>query len=127
MTPTPRVPAARPAPTKGEQRFWDLAEPLLHVAGVSRSTMMGYPCLRINGAFFACSDRRTGNLVVKLPERRVGELIDAGRAEPFAPSGRPFREWVSIGHEHSRSWPKSLDEAIAFVSASAPTKGRASR
>jgi hypothetical protein len=32
-----------------EDRFWDLAEPLLLTrVGVTRSTMMGYPCLRIN-------------------------------------------------------------------------------
>lgn len=37
----------------GEARFWHLAEPLLGQPGVTRSTTMGLPCLRWNGAFFA--------------------------------------------------------------------------
>ena len=75
----------------GEQRFWLLAEPLLAHAGVERSTMMGLPCLRLHGAFFAGCDRRIGHLVVKLPQTRVDDLIDSGRAQPFAPAGRRFR------------------------------------
>ena len=57
--------------------------------------MMGLPCLRWNGAFFASCDRRTGDLLVKLAESRVDELVAAGRAEPFAPAGRRFREWAA--------------------------------
>src|SRR5262249_6472772 len=95
-----------------DDRFWRLAAPLLELAGVSRSTMMGYPCLRLDGDFFACRDRRTGHLVVKLNESRVTELVDTSRAEPFAPNGRPFREWASIPDRLSRSWPKLLDEAF---------------
>ena len=41
---------------------------------------MGYPCLRANGAFFACVERTTGHLIVKLPAPRVNELIAAGQA-----------------------------------------------
>jgi hypothetical protein len=95
-----------------DERFWRLANPLLRQAGVTRSTMMGYPCLRLDGDFFACCDRRTGHLVVKLDEARVTELIDADRAEPFAPNGRVFREWVSIPDRFSRTWPTLLDEAL---------------
>ena len=73
----------------GEARFWDLAELLLGQPGVTRSTMMGLPCLRWNDAFFASCDRRTGDLLVKLAETRVDDLVAAGRAEPFAPAGRP--------------------------------------
>ena len=64
----------------GEARFWDLAEPLLGRPSVTRSTMMGLPCLRWNGAFFASCDRRTGDLLVKLAEARVDELVAAERA-----------------------------------------------
>ena len=48
--------------------------------------MMGLPCLRVNGQFFASFDRRTGDLVVKLSEQRVNELIERGEAHPFAPA-----------------------------------------
>ena len=99
----------------GEARFWDLAEPLLGRADVTRSTMMGLPCLRWNGAFFASCDRRTGGMLVKLAETRVNELVSANRAKPFAPAGRRFREWAAIPERRSRSWKRLLDEALAYA------------
>lgn len=100
-----------------EADFWAIAEPLLTTATVTRSTMMGLPCLRANGRFFASFDRRTTALVVKLPEARVHELIQSGEAEPFAPSGRRFREWASIDAARSETWSARLDEALEFVAA----------
>lgn len=114
-------------PTPGEAKFWDLAEPLLGRADVTRSTMMGFPCLRIRGQFFASTDRTTGALLVKLPEARVEKLVDAGRAEPFAPAGRRFREWASIPYERSRAWKRLLDEAFTFVDSLPPTKTKKKR
>jgi hypothetical protein len=100
--------------TPGEARFWDLAEPLLARPGVERSTMMGLPCLRVHGAFFASCDRRSGDLLVKLPAARVDQLVGSGRAHAFAPAGRRFREWAAVPPERSRSWRQLLDEALAF-------------
>ena len=40
--------AAMTTPPPGEARFRDLAEALLQRPGVTRSTMMGLPCLRLN-------------------------------------------------------------------------------
>jgi hypothetical protein len=100
-----------------ETSFWAVAEPLLKAATVTRSTMMGLPCLRASGRFFASFDRRTNALVVKLPAARVDELIRSGGAEPFAPSGRRFREWASIDSGRSEAWPSLLDEALEFVAA----------
>lgn len=97
----------------GEARFWELAEPLLDQGGVTRSTMMGHPCLRLHGDFFACLDRRSGNLVVKLNETQVTDLIASGRAEEFTPSGRPFREWAAIPTSRTRTWARHLDHALA--------------
>ena len=101
--------------TPGEERFWELAEPLLIRPGVTRSTMMGFPCLRIDGAFFACCDRTTGALVVKLDASRVDELVSGDRGVSFAPAGKRFREWVAIPYEKRRSWRAHLDEAMTFV------------
>lgn len=101
--------------TKGEDKFWALTEPLLERPAVERSTMMGLPCVRADGAFFASCDRKTGDLLVKLPEARVDELVDAGKANSFAPAGRRFREWAAIPFDRSRTWPKLLDEAFEFV------------
>jgi hypothetical protein len=102
-------------PTPGEQRFWALADPLLRQAGVTRSTMMGFPCLRLDGDFFASCDHRNGHLVVKLNEQRVNALIDTGKAEAFAPNGRPFREWASIPPQNHRNWQPLLDEALQLA------------
>lgn len=74
----------------GDELFWDLAEDLYRNPAVSRSTMMGYPCLRYQGRFFASVERETSGLLVKLPRSRVQQLIDDGDGEPFAPAGREF-------------------------------------
>jgi hypothetical protein len=99
--------------TPGEARFWELAEPFLDQAGVTRSTMMGFPCLRLHGDFFATYDRRTGGLVVKLDEQSVTALLDKGGAEPFAPNGRRFREWAAIPYKQRRTWADHLDAALS--------------
>lgn len=103
--------------TPGENRFWELAQPLLDQAGVARSTMMGFPCLRLHGDFFATCDRRTGDLVVKLDEGQVNRLIDDGKAGPFAPNGRRFREWAAIPYTRSRTWGRHLDAALTAAAA----------
>ena len=99
-----------------EALFWDLAQQLLAEPGVTRSTMMGYPCLRANGAFFACVERATGNLIVKLPAHRVSELAATGQALPFAPNGRTFREWAAFPVADPAEWRALITEARAFAS-----------
>jgi hypothetical protein len=106
--------SACPSP---EERFWALAEELLAQPGITRSTMMGFPCLRLDGQFFASFDLRTGRLVVKLDAARVSALIRAGTAEPFAPNGRRFREWASVPIERGRSWGRLIDGALATAAA----------
>ncbi|OBK43120.1 hypothetical protein [Mycobacterium sp. 1081908.1] len=100
-----------------EANFWALAEPLLTAATVTRSTMMGLPCLRVGGRFFASFDRRAAALLVKLPAARVDELVKSGEAVPFAPAGRRFREWASVDVGRSQTWASLLDEAVEFVAA----------
>ena len=98
-----------------EHLFWALAQPLLEKKNITRSTMMGLPCLRVDAAFFASCDRKSGDLLVKLPAARVDELVAAGRATAFAPAGRRFREWAAIPAEHSRNWRRLMEEVLAFV------------
>ena len=106
-------------PDDPEARFRAMADALLGQPGVTRSTMMGLPCLRRSGAFFASYDRRTGHLVVKLPQPRVDELVESGRAEPFAPAGRRFRQWASLPPVADDTWDALLREAHAFAAAEA--------
>ncbi|MDX1521696.1 MAG: hypothetical protein R3264_08720 [Anaerolineae bacterium] len=95
--------------------FWKLAKPLLAEEAVTKGTMMGFPCLRVNGDFFASADHRSGDLVIKLPASYVEELIEVGIGQPFAPAGRRFREWVLIPDRDADRWRKLLAEARAFV------------
>jgi hypothetical protein len=99
----------------GEELFWQLAEPLLAEPAVTRSTMMGLPCLRLHGRFFASVDRGTQALLVKLPAGRVQALIAAGDGEPFAPAGRTFREWIALPRPDRRQWRTLLNEAMRFA------------
>jgi len=99
----------------GSQLYWRLTESLLADPSVSRGTMMGLPCMRAHGAFFASLDRDSHHLIVKLPAARVAELITSGTGLVFAPSHRPFREWVAIPGVHEAIWAALLDEARAFV------------
>ena len=95
----------------GEQLFWNLVEPMYINPLVQRSTMMGLPCVRFDGRFFASLDRRTTALLVKLSRERVDELIADGVGEPFAPAGRIFREWVAIPEPDRSRWQRLLTEA----------------
>lgn len=88
---------------------------LLEDATIERSTMMGYPCLRLRGRFFASFDAKADALVIKLPQQRVRELIDEGLAQPFAPAGRVFREWVALPTATQESWNALTDEARRFA------------
>src|SRR5579862_6685511 len=82
---------------------------------VTTGTMMGFPCLRVAGAFFASCDHRTGDLIVKLPPERVQQLIATGLGRPFAPAGRTFRAWVLIQERDPDRWAELIDEARAHV------------
>ncbi|MDX3191803.1 hypothetical protein PV458_25620 [Streptomyces sp. MN03-5084-2B] len=57
--------------------FHEMSAAALAHPDVAIGTMMGFPCLRRSGAFFASCDHRTGDLVVKL-SRRVRQLIADG-------------------------------------------------
>jgi hypothetical protein len=101
----------------------DLTDDLLYDPAVGRSTMMGYPCVRRAGRFFASFDRAAGALVVKLPSGRVGELIADGTGEEFAPNGRVFREWVRIPEPERDVWERLLAEAHAFAAPTSSATG----
>jgi hypothetical protein len=98
--------------------FWTAAEPWLARAGVEKGTMMGFPCLRLEGAFFASVHKDGTHLIVKVDQARVAELVAAGAGESFAPNGRVFKEWVAVPTAMVASWPERLAEAYAFAGGS---------
>jgi hypothetical protein len=103
-------------PVEDAQDLYDeLTDDLLYDPAVGRSTMMGFPCVRRAGRFFASFDKRAGALVVKLPRERVAELVEAGVGDPFAPNGRVFREWISLPAPDRGLWTRILAEALDFA------------
>jgi hypothetical protein len=97
------------------RHFWAAADRVLGRRGVTTGTMMGFPCLRAQGRFFASSERGSGDLIVKLPEARVKGLIADGEAVPFAPNGRVFREWARVPDRDPERWSELIDDALAFA------------
>lgn len=95
--------------------FWTLADMWLTIGEAEKGTMMGFPCLRWDGKFFACLHRQTDDLIIKLPKERVTELLTAGKAEPFAPNGRIFKEWALISELDEAKWKNYLEEARQFA------------
>jgi hypothetical protein len=95
--------------------FWEVSAAALAHGDVATGTMMGLPCLRVSGAFFATRDHRSGALIVKLPRDRVRQLVQAGAGKPFAPAGKPFREWILIGDRDPARWAALIDEARVFA------------
>jgi hypothetical protein len=81
------------------QLFTDLCEEYAATPGVSvpdgAGRGFGSQALKIDGAIFAMISG--GRLVVKLPARRVAELIESGSGQPFdAGKGKPMKEWVGL-------------------------------
>ncbi len=76
---------------------------------------MGGRCARVAGEFLGLVGYKESGMVVKLPRRRVDELIEQGVGAPFAPAGKVFREWVAVAVPDRRLWSGLLDEAVAFV------------
>jgi hypothetical protein len=81
---------------------------------VTEALMMGRPSLKRGSKMFG--GFRDGELLVKLGRERVEELIDAGRARPFDPSGRgrPMKDWALVP-EPTDDWLALADEARAAV------------
>ena len=84
---------------------------------ITWSTMMGFPCLRYDGAFFASLDHRSDDLVVKLAAADVAARVQAGTGKPFAPAGKVFKEWLAIDPDDEAVWRAAMADALAFVRA----------
>ncbi|WP_020389238.1 hypothetical protein [Kribbella catacumbae] len=114
-------PPKRPSPPdrsggdEARDLYDELTDDLLYDPAVGRSTMMGYPCVRLAGQFLASYDEKAACLVVKLPSERVAELVKAGTGDEFAPAGKVFREWVAIPTNDRQLWRTLLAEAVAFA------------
>lgn len=77
--------------------------------------MMGLPCLRLDGAFFASLDKHSGELIVKLPADEVAARVADGSGRAFAPAGKVFREWLVVVASGEDDWRAGLRDALEFA------------
>lgn len=110
-----------------ERLFEQLAARFLADARVSEGRMFGSDVLKVDGKVFAMLVK--GELVVKLQQERVDQLVASRTGAPFDPGhGRPSKEWVTIPPRYSRDWPKLAGEALELVGSSVgrkrPSAGR---
>ena len=93
----------------------DVAHPS---AGAEPTRGFGADALKVHGRIFAMLSH--DRLVVKLPRRRVDELVEARVGERFDPGhGRLMREWLSLNSGHEDDWERYAREALAFGRAKA--------
>lgn len=103
------------------QRYATVVEAYLGHPGVTppsdesgAGSAFGAAALKVNDKIFAMLVR--DRFVVKLPRRRVDDLVAGGEGEPFdAGRGRPMKEWVALPPGSGCDWVQIAGEALAFV------------
>ena len=97
-----------------QEQYEDLVDELTGLDGVTPppgGSGFGRGALRYRRKIFAMFVR--GQLVVKLPRRRVDELVAAGHGERFdANKGTPMKEWFSLAPDSALAWPALAREEI---------------
>ena len=105
----------QPTKNTSDARFAHIADAFATDRHVTRGERKGFGsgALKVNGKIFAMVSSRD-QFVVKLPAKRVDELIAAGEAERFDPGhGKLMKEWaVIIG---KTDWLALAKEAHDFV------------
>jgi hypothetical protein len=97
-------------------RYVVLTEELLARGAESGASRKGFGSggLWVGGKLFVMmvADR----LVLKLPRKRVEELVASGDGERFDPGhGRLMKEWLSLDQASSQPWLPLALEAMEFV------------
>jgi hypothetical protein len=89
-----------------------IAEDFTGDRDVAMGTMFRSPGLRVGGKVFAFLGHR-GELIVKVPSDRVGELVAAGKAEQVVMGNRAMREWIGLAALGDRAATLALWRDIA--------------
>jgi hypothetical protein len=70
--------------------------------------------LQVNRKMFAHT--ADGRLILKLPAKRVAELVAAGVGASYdAGTGKPLKEWISLQASDGDRWLPLAREAMAFI------------
>src|SRR2546429_7515231 len=100
-----------------EERYEDRVDEFAGGDGVTPpmgGSGFGRGALRYHRKIFAMFVR--GQLVVKLPRKRVDELVADGHGDRFdANKGTPMKEWFSLAPESVLAWPELAREALDFA------------
>jgi hypothetical protein len=96
-----------------KERYLAIADELHYNPEISQSRKSLSSGLRIKSKIFAMLSK--GQIVVKLPQTRVDELIERGEGERYESGGHPLREWVLIKPTTEEGWMGLVQEAQAFV------------
>lgn len=80
--------------------------------GVTRSTMMGMPCLKARRKLFAGLWREA--MMFKLAGDAHRRALDLPGATLFDPSetGRPMKAWVQVPFAQRETWPALAEAAL---------------
>lgn len=100
---------------------------IARVAGAERRQMFGYPCAFLGGNMMA--GLFEDNMMVRLSEKDRAKASLEAAATPFAPGGRPMREYVVLPPaivENQRQLGGWLKRAASYVG-SLPPKKKAAR
>lgn len=104
-----------------DPRFAPVVEAFAKDRYVSREKRKGFGsgALKVNGKIFAMMSSK-GKFVLKLPKKRVDELVSSGKGERFDPGhGRVMKEWVVVGTGKA-DWVELAKEAYNFVKQAKP-------
>jgi len=100
-----------------ETTFASIAARLLEEPGTTKGTGFGVnPGLRAHGKVFVMLV--VDELVVRLPEQRCAEIVEAGEGRHFDRGKRlVLREWVAFSPVDALRWTTIANEALAFTRA----------
>lgn len=96
---------------------------LLDIDIVKPGKMYGHPAYYVGGKLFASVYMQ--GVCIKIPEKRVKELLDNKVIYHFEPMGRRMREWIYIIRDKSEDYIKDryiFEESIEYVSSLANVK-----
>jgi hypothetical protein len=101
--------------TPGE-RYSEVVRALLGQAEVIQEGRgFGSSALKMRGSIFAMLSSKD-TFVVKLPRRRVDELVATGEGERYDPGhGRLMKEWLALDPTSTLDWLTLANEAREFV------------
>ena len=90
---------------------------LLDIPVVKPGKMYGHPAYYVGGKLFA--SLYMDGVCVKIPEKRVKDLLERKGIVTFEPMGRRMKEWILIVRDKSEEYLNDrpiFEESIEFVS-----------